>query len=80
MIEIIKYQRNIWHMQINGKACFLHTKPIALFVENNLLPKPPNCSNVLRWRVNRKWISYLQIKRAILNSKPLPQKAIPLQQ
>lgn len=79
-MQVIKYQSGIWHMAINGKICQLHLKPVALFVENNLLPELPDCSNGLRWRVNRKWVSYRQIKHAILNNKPLQQKAIPLQQ
>lgn len=50
-------------MQVNGIDCFFI--PMALYKGNNIFPEKPNCDNGLRWRINRKWISYNQIKQAI---------------
>jgi hypothetical protein len=68
MIQVIERQNNNWHMVINGKACTFAVKPLALYIGNNLFAEIPDTENGLRWRINRKWISYLQIKAAINNS------------
>lgn len=65
MIQLIDKQGNKWHMIINGVECVFI--PLSLFVGNRLLPEKPNVDKGLRWRVNRKWISYKQIKYAIIN-------------
>lgn len=52
-------------MIIHGVECTF--SPMNLYVGNNLFPEQPNADNGLRWRVNRKWVSYKQIKNAIIN-------------
>ena len=50
-------------MVIHGVECIFI--PMELYVGNELLPQKPNADRGLRWRVNRKWVSYRQIKRRI---------------
>lgn len=65
MVQVIENNGNKWHMIINGVDCVFI--PLSLFVGNNLFPTKPNVEKGLRWRVNRKWVSYKQIKNAIIN-------------
>ena len=64
--QVVDSQNNIWHMIINGKRCTFMI-PIALYLENELSPLKPDVDNGFRWRVNRRWVSYKQIKNAILS-------------
>jgi len=50
-------------MVIHGKECMF--TPMALYLGNKLLPETPNADRGLRWRINRKWVSYKQIKFCI---------------
>lgn len=50
-------------MIIHGIECTFI--PMRLYVGNNLFPEIPNTDNGLRWRVNRKWVSYRQVKKSI---------------
>jgi len=52
-------------MVIHGKACTFAIKPLALYIGNSLFAEDPDTENGLRWRINRKWISYKQIKESI---------------
>lgn len=63
MIELKHKQGNNWHITINGIDCMF--TPIALYIGNNLYPEKANADNGLRWRINRKWVSYNKIKIAI---------------
>ena len=67
MIQLIENKSNNWHIKINGVDCTFI--PMALFKENNLFAEKANCENGLRWRINRKWVSYKQIKKAIYERK-----------
>lgn len=51
---------------INQTECTLTSKPLALYERNNLRETTPNTANGLRWRIGRKWVSYRQIKAAIV--------------
>lgn len=63
MIVSIKKHGVNWHMVING-APVIFTKFCDLYADG-LVPLPANVDNGLRWRINRKWVSYKQIKKAI---------------
>lgn len=63
MIQIIEKQANGWHIKFNN--AHLIFMPPQLFMENSFIPLKANADNGLRWRVNRKWVSYNQIKKAI---------------
>jgi hypothetical protein len=65
MIQVIERQNNNWHMVIHGKVCTFAIKPMALYMGNNLFAEDTDAENGLRWRINRKWISYKQVKAAI---------------
>ena len=67
MIQLIEKKGNTWHMVIHGVDCTFI--PVALYIGNNLFPEKPNADNGLRWRVNRKWISYKQIKMSVIKNK-----------
>ena len=67
MIQIIEKQDNGWHMVIHGQPCYF-TRQLDLYT-TGLLPLPANTDNGLRWRINRKWVSYRQIKKIILQFK-----------
>lgn len=64
MIQIIEKQSNGWHIKFNDTD--LTFIPPSLFLRNSFVPIKANADNGLRWRVNRKWISYNQIKDKIL--------------
>lgn len=52
-------------MIIHGTKCIF--MPMELFAENNLFPlKKVVKGSTLGWHVNRKFVSYWQIKKAIL--------------
>ena len=65
MIQLIDNKAGIWHLNINEVYCTFI--PPRLFIKG-LLPHPGNADNGLRWRVNRKWVSYKQIKKEIRNA------------
>jgi hypothetical protein len=62
-IQVIKKDGGKWHMTIHGVGCTFI--PMALYIGNNLFPEQANADRGLRWRINRKWISYKQIKNEI---------------
>lgn len=62
-IQNIEKQGDNWHMTIHGHRC-IFTKTLHLYT-TGLLPVQPDTTNGLRWRINRHWISYNQIKKAI---------------
>lgn len=63
MIKDIIYQHDSWHITIHGQRC-IFTKTLQLYT-TGLLPLQPNTTKGLRWRINRRWVSYNQIKKAI---------------
>ena len=63
MLQLLEKDGNKWHMLIHEKECMF--TPMVLYVGNNLYPEKPNSDRGLRWRVNRKWVSYNQIKALI---------------
>jgi len=63
MIHIIEKQVNSWHILFDNEV--LVFIPPHLFYANSFIPIKANADNGLRWRINRKWISYNQIKTAI---------------
>jgi len=63
MIQIIEKQSNGWHITFNNVDLIFI--PPQLFLHNSFIPLKANADNGLRWRVNRKWISYNQIKSEI---------------
>lgn len=67
MIQVIEKQFDSWHMIVNDLP-ITFTKQLQLFTDG-LLPINPDCRNGLRWRINSKWVSYNQIKKAINESK-----------
>jgi hypothetical protein len=66
MIQVIEKQGHIWHMIIHGENV-LFSRNIKLYI-NGVISLQPNVDNGLRWRINRKWVSYNQIKKAIYDS------------
>lgn len=57
-------------MIIHGIECVF--MPMELFVENKFLPLLPKVKgSTLGWYVNRKWVSYNQIKKIILSSNAI---------
>lgn len=54
-------------MVIHGVHCTF--TPMNLYKGNNLFPIRPDVDNGLRWRVNRKWVSYRQVKEKIKEGK-----------
>ena len=69
MVYLIGYKQNSWHIFINDVECYFTCKPIALYIGNNIFCEEPSADNGLRWRINRKWVSYNQIKKAINGKK-----------
>ena len=67
MIQIIEKQSNGWHILFNGAQLFFY--PPRLYLLNSFVLLKANADNGLRWRVNRKWISYNQIKAKINENK-----------
>ena len=67
MIQIIERQYNGWRIAFNGAQLFFY--PPSLYFLNSFVPLKANADNGLRWRVNRKWISYNQIKAKINENK-----------
>ena len=63
MIESIEKHGVNWHMVINGIPV-IFTRFCDIYTDK-LTPFPANTDNGLRWRINRKWASYKQIKKAI---------------
>jgi len=63
MIQIIERQENGWHIKFDD-ADLIFIPPL-LFPCNSFVPIKANADNGLRWRVNRKWVSYNQIKSEI---------------
>lgn len=63
MIQLIERQYNSWHIKFNNADLIFI--PPQLFLYNSFIPLKANADNGLRWRVNRKWVSYNQIKKAI---------------
>ena len=63
MIQLIKKEGASWHMIIHGVECTFFQ--MSLYIGNNLFPVNPNTDHGLRWRVNRKWVSYRQVKKSI---------------
>lgn len=66
MIQLIKKEAGIFYINIHGIECVFI--PMCLFTNKQLLPiKPKVKGSTLHWYVNRKYISYNQIKKAIKN-------------
>jgi hypothetical protein len=63
MIQHIEKHGVNWHMIINNVPVIFSPK-LDLYTDG-LFPHPANADNGLRWRINRKWVSYKQIKKAI---------------
>lgn len=67
-IQLIEKQVNIYRLTINGIACdFI---PLELFTNGILPAKKCMVNGSLGWYVNRKFVSYRQIKNAIKFSNP----------
>lgn len=65
-IQLIEKEKNNYRLLINGIECLFI--PLDLFT-NELFPvKKCLNNNSLGWYVNRKFISYKQIKKAILKN------------
>ena len=67
MIQLIEHKGSSWHMIIHGIDCTFI--PMNLYIGNDLYAVKPDCENGLRWRVNRKWVSFNQIKNVINQCK-----------
>lgn len=70
MIQLLYKEDKAFYMNIHGVCCIFI--PIDLFKKNSLFPLPKHIKknrNVLYWYVNRKYISYNQIKVAIKTKK-----------
>lgn len=65
MIQLTEKQKGKFCMVINGIHCVF--MPMELFAENNLFPlKKVVKGSTLGWYVNRKFVSFWQIKKEIL--------------
>ena len=67
MIQLIEKHGNNWHMIINDTPVVL-TKKLDMYAIG-LFPLRANTDSGLRWRINRKWVSYKQIKKAIIHER-----------
>lgn len=66
-IQVIEKQGNIYRLLINGIACdFI---PMELFVNGILPVKKCMVNGSLGWYINRRFVSYRQIKKAIIENK-----------
>ena len=66
MIQLIKKQGKEFYIKIYGDYFFF--SGTALFAANKFIPlKPKVKGSTLHWYVNRKYVSYNQIKKAICN-------------
>ena len=64
MVQLIEKQKGKFCMNINGIDCTFMA--MSLFVGNNLFPVEAKVKgSTLGWYINRKWISYKQIKKVI---------------
>ncbi len=64
MIQLIKKEAGKFYMDIHGVECVF--MPMCLFTDKQFLPIEPKVKgSVLHWYVNRKYVSYNQIKEAI---------------
>jgi DNA mismatch repair ATPase MutL len=69
MIQLSHIQDKSFYINIHGEDCVFI--PMDLFL-NNLFPLPKHTKknrNILYWYVNRKYVSYNQIKKAIQNEQ-----------
>lgn len=65
MIQLIKYEKGKFCMKIHGVDCVF--MPMCLFSDKSFLPIPTKVKgSTLGWYVNRKFVSYKQIKKAII--------------
>lgn len=65
-IQLIEKQGNIYRLTINGIFCdFI---PMELFVNDVFPVKKCMVNGSLGWYVNRRFVSYRQIKKAIKTS------------
>jgi len=64
MIQLIEKQGKVFYINIYGIDCiFMGT---ALFLADRFLPLTPKVKgSTLHWYVNRKYVSYNQIKKSI---------------
>jgi hypothetical protein len=67
-IQIIEKQNGNYRLLINGIECLFI--PLDLFTTGLMPVKRTQVNNSLGWYVNRKFVSYKQIKKAIINKKP----------
>ena len=64
MVQLIEKQNGKFCINIHGVDCVF--MPMSLFVGNNLFPVEAKVKGgTLGWYINRKWISYKQIKKVI---------------
>jgi len=64
MIQLINKESNIFYINIYDILCVFI--PMSLFKENSFIPfRPKVKGSTLGWYINRKWVSYNQIKKAI---------------
>lgn len=70
MIQLIDKQGKTFYMKIYGEDCvFMGT---ALFLSSRFMPLTPKVKgSTLHWYVNRKYVSYNQIKDAICTQSNL---------
>lgn len=68
MIQVTDKQKEKFCMNINGVDCVF--MPMELFVDYQFLPleKKMKKSGTLGWYVNRKFVSYWTIKKALYSS------------
>ncbi|HRH59172.1 MAG TPA: hypothetical protein PL045_01315 [Chitinophagaceae bacterium] len=64
MIQVTDYNEGTFCIKIFDTECTF--MPICLFAPNNFLPLQPKVKgSTLGWYVQRRWVSYNQIKAAI---------------
>lgn len=69
MIQLLENKKHVILLKIFSINCYLYKKGLNLFIDKDLVERKKQYKKVLGWYVNRKFVSYWQIKKMIKKNK-----------